>query len=208
MDSIFKSELGLAKDTDGYASFLGIGTDKERLQTSLERFFRRLPVDKPVVRNNYFFQTNRAGSGGVVDDEELGWATSTVGPEEQFEHGTAFKDNEGGRAEEDREKADRRQRAEEVEVELIRLRSERQTLRRLARSGAVVFTIRTYLTPVSALVKEKGVAGRMASALRSWPDDVGEYKGKERGGWFEPLIKYLDERVMDEPDDGVGRDEK
>ena len=35
-----------------------IQTDKERLDTSLERFFRWLPVDKPVIRTNHFVQTN------------------------------------------------------------------------------------------------------------------------------------------------------
>ncbi|PPQ66283.1 hypothetical protein CVT26_010967 [Gymnopilus dilepis] len=163
---------------------------KEKLQTSLERFFRRLPVDKPVIRNNYFIQVNRRPEGGgggaherVVDTEELGWAESTLGPEETYEHGSMRPPNgltnsggEGGA----------------IAIERIRLRTERQTLRRLPRSGAVVFTIRTYLTPVTELGRERGVAGRMASALRSWPEDVGEYKGKQRGGWYEGLLEYLD----------------
>ncbi len=42
------------------------------------RFFRRLPVEKPMVRNNYFFQARPEGDAGV-DVEELGWATSMVG---------------------------------------------------------------------------------------------------------------------------------
>ncbi|KAH9482879.1 hypothetical protein JR316_0004979 [Psilocybe cubensis] len=154
--------------------------DKERLDLSLERFFRRLPVEKPVVRNNYFFQTNVPQKEERIDAEELAWAESTVGPEESFGHGTAFKrENGAGQG--------------ETEVEWIRFRSERQTLRRLPQSGAVAFTIRTYLTPVKEIAREKGVAGRLASALRSWPADVGEYKGRERGGWFEPLLEYLDE---------------
>ncbi|PPQ77299.1 LOW QUALITY PROTEIN: hypothetical protein CVT25_010881 [Psilocybe cyanescens] len=163
---------------------------KERLDISLERFFRRLPVDKPVVRNNYFFQTNRQDEvkEDSVDPEELAWAESTVGPEDAYEHGTAFK-----MIQTESKRNGTEQETIATKVECIRFRSERQTLRRLPRSGAVVFTIRTYLTPVSLLAREKGVPGRMASALRSWPEDVGEYKGKYRGGWFEPLLKYLDE---------------
>lgn len=57
-------------------------------------------------------------------------------------------------------------------VERIRLRTERQSLRRLPRSGAIIFTIRTYIFTVEELGKEPGVPGRMASAIRSWPEDV------------------------------------
>jgi hypothetical protein len=140
------------------------------------RFFRRLPVDKPVARNNYNFQVNRPGERQEqVDREELAWAESTLGPEDGYGDG-------------------QKPLSSDIKVEWIRLRTERQTLRRLAHSGAIVFTIRSYLTPIMELVEEEGVAGRLASALRSWPADVGEYKGKERG-WFGPLLEYLDLRV-------------
>jgi heme-dependent oxidative N-demethylase alpha subunit-like protein len=46
----------------------------------------------------------------------------------------------------------------------MRLRVERQTLRRLPRSGAIVFTIRVYMTPLAGL--GPGEAGRLAAALR------------------------------------------
>ena len=62
--------------------------------------------------------------------------------------------------------------AADVDPACLRLRVERQTLRRLPRTGAIVFTIRVYLTPIEELAKEPGVPGRMASAIRSWPDDV------------------------------------
>lgn len=60
----------------------------------------------------------------------------------------------------------------EVEPSMIWLRSERETLRRLPRTGAIIFTIRVYQTPLVELVKEPGVPGRIASAIRSWPEDV------------------------------------
>jgi hypothetical protein len=46
----------------------------------------------------------------------------------------------------------------------MRLRVEHQTLRRLPRSGAIVFTIRVYMTPLEEL--EPGEAGRLAAAVR------------------------------------------
>lgn len=48
--------------------------------------------------------------------------------------------------------------------ERMRLRVERQTLRRLPRSGAIVFTIRVYLTPLAEL--GPGESGRLAAAIR------------------------------------------
>jgi len=153
---------------------------REKLDTSLKRFFRRIPVDKPVIRNNYFIQTNVGDGPNPKDKEELGWCESTVGPEDEFRHGSHGEDRN-------------KEVSGKVTMEGIFLRTERQTLRRLGRSGGVVFTVRTYLTAVVRLGEEEGVAGRLASALRSWPEDVGRYKGKERGDWWRVVIEYLDQ---------------
>lgn len=49
--------------------------------------------------------------------------------------------------------------------------------------------------------------GRLASAIRSWGDDVGRYKGKERYG--DVLLKYLDEKHEEQVEAGmVGEDEE
>ena len=66
------------------------------------------------------------------------------------------------------------------------------TLLRLPRSGGVVFTIRTYFLPITEICKEPYVPGRLASAIRSWGDDVSRYKGKDRYG--DALLAYLDEK--------------
>ena len=71
-------------------------------------------------------------------------------------------------------------------------RSERQTLRRLPRSGGVVFTIRTYFHPITEIAEEPYVPGRLASAIRSWGDDVSKYKGKEM--YEDVLLEYLDRK--------------
>ncbi|KAH0839611.1 hypothetical protein J3R83DRAFT_527 [Lanmaoa asiatica] len=165
---------------------------KEKLEMSMERFFRRMPLDKPVIRNNYFIQVVKPGEraqpavGGPgsgtsegmtsdVDPEELGWSESTNGPEDEFVHG------HGHSAEP----------ASYLEPATLRLRSERQTLRRLPRTGAIIFGIRTYLFKVEELTRERGVAGRLASAIRSWPDDVAVYKGRKM--YRDILLRYLDE---------------
>ncbi|KAJ6581107.1 hypothetical protein B0H19DRAFT_1113623 [Mycena capillaripes] len=156
---------------------------EEKLHTSLERFFRRLQVDKPVVRNNYFVQVSPPASATPsLDPDELAWGENVLGSEDEYggTKGSSFGDPP----------------ALVVSPQTLRLRTERQTLRRLPRSGAVVFTIRTYLVPVEELAREPGVAARFASAVRSWPDGIKEYKGERRYG--EILVQYLDEMAKGE----------
>lgn len=74
-------------------------------------------------------------------------------------------------------------------------------LNRLPRSGGVVFTIRTYMHPVTSLAQEPYVPGRLASAIRSWGDDVSRYKGKERYG--EVLLEYLDSMDAEQKAQGI-----
>ncbi|KAK0206070.1 hypothetical protein DFS33DRAFT_1312070 [Desarmillaria ectypa] len=164
---------------------------REKLHTSFERFFRRLPVDKPVIRNNYFVQVVRpqGQDGGIEDDlvdpEELAWSTTTNGPEGEFAHGHPAHPPERPL----------------VSPETLRLRTERQTLRRLPLSGAILFTIRTYVIPIEQLVKEPGIPARMASAVKSWPESVETYKGKELYGSV--LVEYLDKCAQEQADIGV-----
>ncbi|KAK6336617.1 hypothetical protein TWF718_009416 [Orbilia javanica] len=80
-------------------------------------------------------------------------------------------------------------------------RSERQTLRRLPRSGGVAFTIRTYFHPVTEVAKEPYVPGRLASAIRSWGDDVARYKGSEK--YKSILLEFLDQENQKQVDSGL-----
>lgn len=120
---------------------------KEKLHGSLNRFFQKMKPNGPVKRHNYFVQT----------DDCLPWS-SKIGAEDSYGIGW------------DNAKDDPR-------IEEIHFRSERQTLRRLPRSGGILFTIRTYMLPVGEICQEKWVPGRFASAIRSWGDDVARYKG-------------------------------
>lgn len=43
--------------------------------------------------------------------------------------------------------------------------------------------------------------GRLASAIRSWGDDVSRYKGKERYG--EVLLEYLDRMDVEQKERGI-----
>lgn len=168
---------------------LPLWPDETKLQFSMARFFTKLRVDKPVVRNNYFVQvvdtTSPSPTEGTptplppyayasakIDPDQIGWSDSTNGPEDVFDQATkepSLSAQESGQISEFQSPA------KVNDVRAVRLRQERQSLRRLPRSGAVVFTIRTYIDPFTELAKEPGVPGRLASAIRSWPEDVAEY---------------------------------
>ncbi len=70
------------------------------------------------------------------------------------------------------------------------LRSERQTLRRLPASGAILFTIRTQQVMLSALALRPDVARRLAAVVRGWSPDLAAYKGRHAEG--EGLLTWLD----------------
>lgn len=72
----------------------------------------------------------------------------------------------------------------------IWLRVERQTLRQLPRSGAVLFGIRTHLYPVGRLAADPKVAADLAAALRALPAEMALYKSLPP--FRAALLAYLD----------------
>ncbi|MCJ1310280.1 mannosyltransferase [Agyrium rufum] len=144
---------------------------KQKLEKGMMNFFRRVQPNAPVLRNNYFLQV----------DDDLAWSKS-IGPEDP-EEGVPV-----GWYTAEKNKA----------IEHHWFRSERQSLRRLPRSGGVVFTIRTYFHRITDIAEQPGVPGRLASAIRSWGDDVSRYKGKEM--YQDVLLEYLDMKHQEQID--------
>jgi hypothetical protein len=72
----------------------------------------------------------------------------------------------------------------------ILIRRERQTFRRLPRTGSLVFGVKTYLTPLEELPMSE--LGNLAKEMKSWPDRVGEYKGRDV--WGAKVLEYYLER--------------
>ncbi len=62
------------------------------------------------------------------------------------------------------------------------LRVERETLRRFPATNCVLFTIRTYVTPILDVTKDPSVLSRLADAVAALPDDVLVYKDLETTG--------------------------
>ncbi|TVY59599.1 hypothetical protein LSUE1_G010083 [Lachnellula suecica] len=76
----------------------------------------------------------------------------------------------------------------QLQVEDVHIRHERQTLRRLPRSGAVMFMVRTYLTPLTILKEEKQNLFALRNAVSAWPAEMAKYKG--RHAWGEVLSEF------------------
>jgi dimethylamine monooxygenase subunit A len=74
-------------------------------------------------------------------------------------------------------------------------RLERQTLRRLPRTGAILFTIRTYMRPLPAAIVVRQDRERLAAALREMPDDVRAYKSLS--AFAEETIAWLEVEAHD-----------
>lgn len=60
------------------------------------------------------------------------------------------------------------------------LRVERQTFRRLPRSGAVVFGIRIHVTRLDRVIQDPGEAARLSAALQALPSEMVHYKSTGR----------------------------
>ena len=77
--------------------------------------------------------------------------------------------------------------------ERLWFRVERQTLRRLAVSGAVVFTIRTYIARLDAAIATAAAATELAGAVRTMSPAMQDYKGIAPVA--APLLAWLDARA-------------
>ena len=103
--------------------------------------------DSPLARNNRLIQVlpSEPSPSSSHALEGLAWAEGGAGPEDTF-------------------RVTPRPAPPPPIPERMRLRVEHQTLRRLPRSGAIVFTIRVYLTALAELRRSE--AGRLAAAIR------------------------------------------
>lgn len=69
------------------------------------------------------------------------------------------------------------------------LRSERQTLRRLPRTGAVLFTIGTQQVPLAVVGHRPDIAAGMAASICSWSAELIEYRNASN--WIDPVAAWL-----------------
>ncbi|SCO45423.1 uncharacterized protein FFNC_10281 [Fusarium fujikuroi] len=132
-----------------------------KLQKSMNRFFKTMQPDKAVIRNNFFIQLD----GG------LHWS-HRMGDQDSSEVASWETANDKG-----------------LTINDLYFRSERQSLRRLPRSKALLFTVRTYFEPITTIAQEPHVPGRLAEAIENWDEAASKYKGKHH--WADILLPYL-----------------
>jgi hypothetical protein len=70
------------------------------------------------------------------------------------------------------------------------LRSERQTLRALPSTGAVLFTIRVQLAPATAVAARPELAARLLDAMEHWTPELVRSRGG-RHGWVPQVMAWL-----------------
>ncbi|KAL4879322.1 hypothetical protein BJY04DRAFT_220177 [Aspergillus karnatakaensis] len=68
--------------------------------------------------------------------------------------------------------------ASPLELKDLHIRVERQVLQRLPKSRALLFTIRTYVTPITEVTKDFEIARALKTSTGSYADDVARYKNK------------------------------
>ncbi len=73
------------------------------------------------------------------------------------------------------------------------LRVERQSLRRLPDSGAVLFGIRVHVYRLDRAVADRDTAARLADAVRALPDSIAHYKSLPM--FRDALLAWLDRRA-------------
>ncbi|KAJ5676632.1 uncharacterized protein N7477_002265, partial [Penicillium maclennaniae] len=74
----------------------------------------------------------------------------------------------------------------------IIIRRERQTFRRLPRTGAILFGVKTFLTTLDELPMQE--LENLAKEMETWPESVGEYKGKNV--WGAKVKEYYRSRTQ------------
>lgn len=136
-----------------------------KLKMSMNRFFDKLQPHRFVTRANFSVQTH---GKYYVDDSNKGHNL----PDDVEQKPIAYEDLDFENG--------------------VHYRSERQTLTKLPKSGAVVFTIRTYLTPMAELKNEPlEVRERLAGAIKLLPEDIAKYKRSKE--WGPAVVQYLEE---------------
>jgi hypothetical protein len=74
-------------------------------------------------------------------------------------------------------------------LEDLHLRVERQVLQRLPKTRALLFTIRTYVTPITKVTEDKEVARALRTSIGSYTEDLNRYKNKVL--WDATLQKHI-----------------
>jgi hypothetical protein len=150
----------------------------QKLEKSMDRFFTTLPFGKVVKRANWAVQQDDMWfklSGNHLTTTSSASTLSALTHEPTEEELKEWEEQ-----------------SKSVVPEKCRLRSERQTLHRLERTGALVFAFKTYQYPLPE-VKVAGLGAEMAEAIEGlWEGSVPAMAVYKRGVvWGKKVVDYL-----------------
>lgn len=83
-----------------------------------------------------------------------------------------------------------------LQFEDLYLRVERQVLQRLPRSRAMIFSLRTYVTPLGKVLEDHEVARGLRTCIRTFSPELGKYKNQAL--WNDLVEEKLAEVLEDE----------
>lgn len=86
-------------------------------------------------------------------------------------------------------------------LEDLHLRVERQVLQRLPKTRALLFSIRTYVTPITKVTEDKEVARALRISVGSYTEDLDKYKNKVL--WDATLQKHIAHVLGETPEVSV-----
>lgn len=118
-----------------------------KMARSMDRFFARMPTDKPVQRCSWTLEDHDPLFSSPAAEPGVQWERSRFAGREQ-----------------------------DVKVEDIHLRCDIQTLRRLPLTGAMVFNFKTAFTPLTQLKDEPKVPALLAQILTGGKHDLVAHK--------------------------------
>ena len=72
----------------------------------------------------------------------------------------------------------------------IYIRRERQTFRRLSTSDSILFTVRTFMTPLTSLGNDELTA--FIEQAKGWGAEMAAYKGRQQ--WWNTVLQYQEDR--------------
>lgn len=142
-----------------------VGDSVAPMLRAAETLLERLPANRPVARFNWSFKLSDELDQSARHAPRLKAELARVAPE-------LTPESTGDR---------------------LFVRVERQTLSRLSRSGAVLFTVRTFQNRLAAEAADPARAARMLDVLRTAPGGLLDYKSITP--FLEPLLAYLERRA-------------
>jgi hypothetical protein len=76
----------------------------------------------------------------------------------------------------------------------IRIRHERQTLRRLPKSRAILFTVRTFMTPLVDIQDEVDSVRELLGSIRAMPPEIAKYKARQV--WGDVVERWCEDTLI------------